>query len=166
MYKCKAAKYHMVVTGRSLDDSHFCEEGNASLAVQKHQRITRHLWDSLAWQCPSCMMDLTGEKTCQEWPSANSRAVLQRPWPPSPSPRSPPPPSHWTPSLTPYYHHMEYTWPASSMEPTPPAISLLWLTAPASGRGARAWIGNPVRHQKPAWPQASTSCPARGPHLR
>ena len=76
MYRCTATKFHMTVSGRAIDDEHFCEEGNVSLAVQKHLRITRHLWDSIAWQCPNCESILTGEKTCSQCPSASGRAVV------------------------------------------------------------------------------------------
>ena len=62
VYNCTYAKLHMTVSGRSLDDEHVCTVGNISLAVQKHLRDRRNIWDSLAWQCPNCNIRLTGEQ--------------------------------------------------------------------------------------------------------
>ena len=61
LYKCTASKLHVTVSGRALDNDHLCMEGSLSLAVQRHMRDTRNIWDTLVWNCPSCNTTLTGE---------------------------------------------------------------------------------------------------------
>lgn len=76
MYRCSASKFHLTVSGRPMDEEHFCEEGSLNLAVQKHIRLTRSFANNLTWQCPSCSTTMTGELACMACPANTGRGSV------------------------------------------------------------------------------------------